>query len=72
MLTLYFAEILDYSNKPVMKLQYTASAKHSAMLATQFVRDVPPACSFTIRLIPSFYLLKIIKQYLKQVTLHTY
>jgi hypothetical protein len=41
MLTLYFAEILDYSNKPVMKLQYTASAKHSAMLATQFVRDVP-------------------------------
>jgi hypothetical protein len=49
MLTLYFAEILDYSNKPVMKLQYTASAKHSAMLATQFVRDVPPACSFTIR-----------------------
>lgn len=49
MLTLYFAEILDFSNKPVMKLQYTVSAKHSAMLATQYVRDVPPACSFTIR-----------------------
>jgi hypothetical protein len=49
MITLYFAEILDYSNKPVMKLQYTVSAKHSAMLATQFVRDVPPAASFAIR-----------------------
>ena len=49
MLTLYFAEILDYTNKPVMKLQYTVSAKHSAMLATQFVKNVPPACSFAIR-----------------------
>jgi hypothetical protein len=49
MLTLYFAEILDYSNKPVLKLQYTVSAKHSAMLATQYVKDVPPAATFAIR-----------------------
>lgn len=49
MLTLYFAEILDFSNKPVMKLQYTVSAKHSAMLATEYIKNVPPACSFAIR-----------------------
>ena len=49
MLTLYFAEILDYSNKPVLKLQYTVSAKHSAMLATQYIKDVPPAATFAIR-----------------------
>ncbi len=49
MLTLYFAEILDFSNKPVMKLQYTVSAKHSAMLATEYIKNVPPACAFTIR-----------------------
>lgn len=49
MLTLYFAEILDHANKPVMKLQYTVSAKHSAMLATEYIKNVPPACAFTIR-----------------------
>jgi hypothetical protein len=49
MLTLYFAEILDHSNKPVLKLQYTVSAKHSAMLATQYIKDVPPAAAFAIR-----------------------
>jgi hypothetical protein len=49
MITLYFAEILDYSGKAILKLRYTSSAKHAAFLGNKFINEVPPAASFAIK-----------------------
>jgi hypothetical protein len=49
MITLYFAEILDHTGKAILKLRYTATAKHAAFLGNKFVNEVPPASSFTIK-----------------------
>ena len=46
---LYFAEILDQNKVPVLRLEYTVSAKHSAFLATEFINNCPPAQGFAIR-----------------------
>ena len=45
---IYFALITDYLGKPVQQLAYTATAKHSAFLAQEYIDHVPPACGFTI------------------------
>jgi hypothetical protein len=34
---------------PVLSLEYTTSAKHSAFLALQFIDNCPPAQGFAIR-----------------------
>jgi len=44
----YFATITDYSGQAVLTLQYTASAKHSAFLAKQYIDNCPPAAGFKI------------------------
>jgi hypothetical protein len=44
----YYASILDYQNVEILNLKYTTSAKHSAFLAVQYVKDTPPACGFKI------------------------
>ena len=46
---LYFAYITDYAGTPVLALEFTATAKHSAFLATQFLKSCPNAGGFTIR-----------------------
>lgn len=46
---LYYAEITDIQGMPVMKLELTATAKHSAFLATKFIDYCPPAMGFNIR-----------------------
>jgi hypothetical protein len=46
---LYYAEILDLNKMPVLSLEYTTSAKHSAFLALQFIDNCPPAQGFAIR-----------------------
>ena len=45
---IYFALITDYLGKPVQQLAYTATAKHSAFLAQEYIDHVPPACGFKI------------------------
>ncbi len=44
----YYAVITDNNNKPVLQLQYTASAKHAAFLGQQYVNSVPPAQGFKV------------------------
>jgi len=44
----YFASILDIQGKEIMNLEFTASAKHSAFLANEFIKHCPPAQGFTI------------------------
>jgi len=48
-MVLYYAEILDYKNQPVIQLEYTVSAKHSAFIATKFLKHCPPAQGFAIK-----------------------
>jgi hypothetical protein len=48
---LYYASILDYQGTEVMSLKYTATARHSAFLATEFVKYCPPAQSFKVKMI---------------------
>jgi hypothetical protein len=45
---IYFALITDYLGKPVQQLAYTATVKHSAFLAKEYIDHVPPACGFII------------------------
>ena len=45
---MYYANITDFKGKPVLALNYTATAKHSAFLAQQFIDQCPPAQGFTI------------------------
>ncbi len=47
-MNIYFASILDYLGQEVLCLQYTASAKHSAFLASQYIKECPPAQGFRI------------------------
>ena len=49
----YYAVITDNNNKPVLQLEYTASAKHAAFLGQQYVNRVPPAQGFNCLLNPS-------------------
>lgn len=46
----YYAAITDYSGKEVLTLQYTATAKHAAFLAKQYIDYCPPAAGFKIRM----------------------
>lgn len=45
---LYFALILDHQGQEVLRLSWTATAKHSAFLAQQYLDSCPPAASFKI------------------------
>lgn len=45
---MYYANITDFNGKAVLALNYTATAKHSAFLAQQFIDQCPPAQGFTI------------------------
>lgn len=47
-MTLYFAYILDHKGAEVLRLQWTATAKHSAFLAAEYIASCPPAASFKI------------------------
>jgi hypothetical protein len=49
MITLFFAELLDYSGNAIMQTQFTASAKHSAFIANEFAKSCPPCAGFKIR-----------------------
>ena len=44
----YYATITDYQGKEVLVLEYTATAKHSAFLAKQYIDYCPPAAGFKI------------------------
>ena len=61
---IYYAEILDFNKMPVLSLEYTASAKHSAFLALRFIDNCPPAQGFAIkkRFIEASKVCKIINQ----------
>jgi hypothetical protein len=48
---MYYASILDHQGTEVMSLKFTATAKHSAFLATEFVKHCPPAQSFKVKMI---------------------
>ena len=45
---IYYAEITDFTGKAVMKLDYTASVKHSVELAEIFIKNCPPAQGYNI------------------------
>lgn len=45
---LYFAYILDHQGNEVLRLDWTATAKHSAFLAQQYLNSCPPAAGFKI------------------------
>jgi hypothetical protein len=47
-MTLYFALILDHQGQEVLRLQWTATTKHSAFLAKEYIDSCPPAASFKI------------------------
>jgi hypothetical protein len=47
---LYYAEILDHSNNPVLTLDYTASSKHAAVIGKQYVDNCPPANTFRVKM----------------------
>jgi hypothetical protein len=47
-MNIYFASILDHLGQPVLNLEHTATAKHSAFLATQYIKECPPAQGFKI------------------------
>jgi len=44
----YYASIVDYQGVEILHLKYTSSAKHSAFLAQEYVKNTPPACGFKI------------------------
>ena len=46
---LYYALITDHKGTEVLRLKYTATAKHSAFLATKYMDSCPPAQGFKIR-----------------------
>jgi hypothetical protein len=48
---LYYPVILDRKGMEVLRLKYTATAKHAAFIAEQYVRNCPPADGFKIRAI---------------------
>ena len=48
---IYYATILDHLGNEVLSLKYTATAKHSAFLATEYIKKCPPAQNFKIKLI---------------------
>ena len=45
---LYYASITDHAGTEVLRLKYTATAKHSAFIASQYVLSCPPAAGFNI------------------------
>ena len=47
---LYYAEILDHSNNPVLTLDFTSSSKHAAFIGKQYVDNCPPANTFKIKM----------------------
>jgi hypothetical protein len=47
---LYYAEILDHSNNPVLTLDYTSSSKHAAFIGKQYVDNCPPANTYRIKM----------------------
>lgn len=49
MLYIYFASIQDHMGNDIINTQFTATAKHSAFLALQFIDNCPPAQGFKIR-----------------------
>jgi len=46
---LYYAMITDHKGVEVLRLKYTATAKHSAFLANKYMESCPPAQGFKIR-----------------------
>ena len=48
MTAIYYASITDHRGTEILDLEYTATAKHSAFLATKFLNDCPPAIGFNI------------------------
>jgi hypothetical protein len=46
----YYATILDHDDQPVLSLEFTATAKHSAFLGKQYVDNCPPANTFKIHM----------------------
>ena len=47
---LYYAEIVEYNNTPVLTLDYVASAKHAAFKGKDYVDNCPPANTFRIKM----------------------
>lgn len=45
---IYYALITDYAGTPVLRLPYTATAKHSAFIAKEYLDKCPPAGGFKI------------------------
>jgi hypothetical protein len=48
MLTIYFAQILDHQSNAIIDTPFTATAKHSAFNAIQYIDNCPPAMTFRI------------------------
>lgn len=63
-MTLYFAYILDHQGAEVLRLQWTATAKHSAFLAQQYLDSCPPAAKFKItkRFMDSSHMAKLMNK----------
>ena len=61
---IYFAIIMCHQGTQVLNLEYTASAKHSAFLAAEFIKNCPPAASFKIckRLIKPTEITRLLNQ----------
>lgn len=47
---LYYAEIVDYNNTPVLTLDYVASPKHAAFKGKAYVDNCPPANTFKVKM----------------------
>ncbi len=47
---IYYAEILDYNNQPVLRLDYVTSPKHAAFTGKAYVDNCPPANTFAVRM----------------------
>ena len=60
----YFAIIMCHQGTQVLNLEYTATAKHSAFLASEFINHCPPAGSFKIskRLIKSTEITRLLNK----------
>jgi hypothetical protein len=48
---LYYASITDHVGTEVLRLKYTATAKHAAYIANQYVQSCPPAAGFKIKML---------------------
>ncbi len=48
-MNLYYAQITDVQGTPVITLELTATAKHSAFLASKYIDFCPPAQGFIIK-----------------------